>query len=136
MGRSWDDRVGEYVDSPRLRQRLKIGRTISCTVDGNSGIYRTEASLRKSTECSCTCPSEYFPCKHVAALRLTYKARPRSFVDLDVVLKKIATQEKPQLVQLIREMVVVAPTSLTALGVKGFEPPKEDDEEGYGDDFA
>jgi uncharacterized Zn finger protein len=104
-------------------------------VDGNSGVYQTEASLRKSTECSCTCLSEYFPCKHVVALRLTFRARPKSFVDLGGELKKIGNEEKSQLLQLIREMATLAPASLTALGIKGFEPPKDEDEEGYGDDF-
>lgn len=133
MSRSWDDRVAEYVNSPRLRQRLKVGSEVSCVVDGNSGVYRTRLSLKRSKESWCTCPSEYVPCKHVAALRETYKLRPRSFADLESVLKKLAPKEKGELLKVIREMVIAAPASLSALGVKGFEPPEDsetDDEDG------
>ena len=68
MGRSWEDRVAEYVDSPRLRQRLKVGQQISCLIDGNYGIYRTRTSLKRKTKSSaCSCPSDDYPCKHVEA---------------------------------------------------------------------
>jgi len=42
MGRSWESRVAEYVDSDRLSQRLKAGNIIMCNVAGNSGNYHTE----------------------------------------------------------------------------------------------
>jgi uncharacterized Zn finger protein len=134
MGRSWDERVAEYVNSPRLSQRLKVGTEISCVVDGNSGVYRTSLSLKRPGGSWCTCPSEYVPCKHVAALRETYKLRPRSFADLDGVVKKLASKEKGELLKVIRAMAVAAPTSLSALGVKGFEPAEdsERDEEDEG----
>lgn len=121
--------MGEYVNSPRLRQRLKTGSEISCVVDGNSGVYRTRASLKRSGDSGCTCPSEYVPCKHVAALRQTYKLRPRSFADLDAVVKKLTTKDKGQLLRIIREMAAASPSSLSALGVRGFEPPEESEEE-------
>lgn len=125
--------MAEYVNSPRLRQRLKAGPEISCVVDGNSGVYRTSLSLKRSGGGWCTCPSEYVPCKHVVALRQTYKLKPRSFVDLDAVLKKLASKEKAELLRVIREMAIAAPPSLSALGVKGFEPPEEpeSDEENF-----
>lgn len=123
--------MAEYVNSPRLRQRLKTASEISCIVDGNSGIYRTSLSLKRSGGSGCTCPSEYVPCKHVAALRETYRLTPRSFTDLDALLKKLGSKDKPELLRLIREMAAAAPASLSALGVKGFESPEEteDDEE-------
>lgn len=133
MGRSWEDRVAEYVDSPRLRQRVKIGPEISCLIDGNSGTYRTHLHLRGRQAGSCTCPSEYVPCKHVHALRETYKLRPRSFVDFESIMKKLAAKDKPALLKLIREMAVTSPPALAALGVKGFEPP---DEEGEDEDYG
>lgn len=129
MGRSWDERVAEYVNSPRLRQRLKSGSEISCVIDGNSGIYRTVLSVKRSGGSSCTCPSEYVPCKHVAALRETYKLRPRSFADLDAVVKKLAPKEKSELLRIIRKMATTAPSALSVLGVKGFEPPEESEDE-------
>jgi hypothetical protein len=123
MGRSWEDRVAEYVDSRRLRQRLKVDQRISCIIDGNYGTYRTEAFLKRRMKSSCSCPSEYYPCKHVDALLETYRIRPRSFLDFDTVMKKLVKMEKPELLKLIRQMVLASPFSLTVLGVKGFEPP-------------
>jgi uncharacterized Zn finger protein len=99
-------------------------------IDGNFGVYRTQVSLRRRTECSCSCPSEDFPCKHVAALLETYKLRPQSFFDFDSVMKNLESKEKSELLLLIREMVLASPPSLTALGVDGFEP-SDDEEEGY-----
>ena len=132
MARSWEERVAEYVDSPRLRQRLKIDQQISCTVDGNYGIYKTEASLKKRESFSCSCPSEDYPCKHVGALLRTYKNHPRSFLDLEQMIKnKLAKMEKPELLRVIRKMILESPSSLSALGVKGFEEPERDYEEEY-----
>ena len=131
MGRSWEDRVAEYVDSPRLRQRLKVGQQISCLIDGNYGIYRTRTSLKRKTKSSaCSCPSDDYPCKHVEALLRTYKTHPRSFLDLDTtILKRISKMEKPELLKLIRQMIITAPSSLSALGVEGFEESERDHEE-------
>ena len=129
MARSWKDRVAEYVDSPRLRQRLRVDQQISCVVDGNYGIYRTEASLKKGKSFSCSCPSDDYPCKHVGALLQTYKNHPRSFLDFDALKKRLAKMEKPELLKVIRKMVVASPSSLSALGVKGFEEPQRDYEE-------
>ncbi len=136
MGKAWSDRVAEYVDSPRLGQRLKIGQEISCVVDGNSGVYRTSLSLKRSKGSWCTCPSEYVPCKHVHALRETYKLRPRSFIDVEATLrKKLASKDRPALLKVILEMARTSPPALAALGIKGFDPPdsSEDDEEGEDD---
>lgn len=132
MSRSWEERVAEYVDSPRLRQRLRVDEQISCVVDGNYGIYKTQASLksRMKSSFSCSCPSDDYPCKHVGALLRTYKNHPRSFLDLDAtIMKRLAKMEKPKLLKLIRRLVLASPSSLSALGVKGFEEPQRDYEE-------
>lgn len=129
MGRSWEDKVSEYVDSPRLRQRLKVGNQISCLIDGNYGTYRTQVTVKQRMKSSCSCPSDYYPCKHVDALLETYRVDPRSFLDFDTVMKKLATMEKPELLKRIREMVLASPPSLSALGVKGFESSSEENEE-------
>lgn len=127
-----DQRIAEYVDSPRLGQRMRIGNEISCVVDGNSGIYRTSLDLKLRAASWCTCPSEYVPCKHVHALRQTYKVRPRSFVDVEkVVMTKLAKKDRPALLKVIVAMARTSPPALAAVGVKGFEPPDgiPDDEE-------
>jgi uncharacterized Zn finger protein len=134
MARSWEQRVAEYVDSPRLRQRMRVDQRISCVVDGNYGIYKTEASLkkgRKSSSFSCSCPSDDYPCKHVGALLRTYENHPRTFLDLDAMMKRLAKMEKPELLKVIRKMILASPSSLSALGVKGFEEPQRDYEQDY-----
>ncbi|MGD0719182.1 MAG: SWIM zinc finger family protein [Thermoplasmata archaeon] len=113
--------MDEYVDSPRMRERIKIGSTLVCRIQGNSGIYRTQASIGRKKECECSCPSEYYPCKHVAALLETYQRKPRSFVDLDKVLKELEKREKKELLGTIRQMALDSPSVLSILGVKGFE---------------
>lgn len=136
MGRSLDDRVGEYVNSPRLGQRLRIGNEVSCVVDGNSGIYRTSFDLKLRAASWCTCPSEYDPCKHVLALRQTYKLRPRSFVDLEGVLnQKLAKKDRAGLLKVILAMAKASPPALAAVGVKGFEPPDEIPDDDADDDW-
>lgn len=129
MGRSWEDRVAEYVDSPRMRERIKIGSTVVCRIQGNSGVYRTEASVGRKTDSTCSCPSEYYPCKHVAALLETYKRKPRSFVDLEKVLKDLEKREKKELLETIRKIAIDFPSVLSILGVKGFERLDEYDPE-------
>lgn len=131
MGRSWEDRVDEYVDSPRMAERIKIGSTVACRIQGNSGVYRTEASVGRKKASSCSCPSEYVPCKHVAALLETYKRKPGSFVDVDKVLKDLENREKMELLGTIRKMALDSPSVLSILGVKGFKrlddfDPEED----------
>jgi uncharacterized Zn finger protein len=132
MGRSWEDRVDEYVDSPRMRERIKIGTTVVCRIQGNSGVYRTEASVGRKKDSACSCPSEYDPCKHVAALLETYKRKPRSFVDLEKVLKDLEKREKKELLETIRKMAVESPSVLSILGVKGFERVDDLDPEADG----
>jgi uncharacterized Zn finger protein len=129
MGRPRNDRIKEYVDSGRMRQRLKVGNQISCLIDGNYGAYRTQVTLKKRLDSSCSCPSDYYPCKHVDALLETYKINPRSFLDYDAMMKnKLAKMEKYELVQLIRQMVLASPPSLSAMGLNGFEEAEDGDE--------
>ena len=131
LGRDWEDRVAEYIDSERLRRRIKLGKTIMCTIDGNSGTYLTRTAVGKKTEDDCTCPvgEGVGGCKHTEALRRTYKLRPRTFANLDGLFKRLETKEKHELIRLMREMAIRAPTALAVLGVKGF-----DDEPGYDED--
>ncbi|MGI0071273.1 MAG: SWIM zinc finger family protein [Thermoplasmata archaeon] len=132
MSRSWEDRVDEYVDSPRMRERIKDGSTVICRIQGNSGVYRTEASVGRKKASDCTCPSEYVPCKHVAALLETYQRNPRSFVDLDQVLKQLEKRDPKELLGVVRQMARETPSVLAVLGVKGFQKLDEYDPEEEG----
>jgi uncharacterized Zn finger protein len=127
MSRTWEARVDEYVDSRRMRERLKRGSTITCAMEGSYGTYRTRTNLRKRADSSCTCPSEISPCKHVEALRETYKLRPRSFCDVNAVMNKLAKKNREEVLATIEAMIVRAPAALGALGIKGFEGRVEDE---------
>ena len=122
------DRVAEYVNSSLLGRRLRIGRTVLCTVDGQYGRYRTSATLgpKGVKEAACSCPSElYWPCKHVAALAETYRQAPDTFFDLDGYLDGLRGRPQKELVAMMRAMIESAPQTLTALGIEGFEPPDD-----------
>jgi hypothetical protein len=138
MGRDWEDRVAEYVDSDRLRRRMRIGSTIMCTIDGNSGTYLTRSHTRKKTEDVCTCPvgEGTSGCKHTEALRRSCRLRPRSSADLDGIFMRLETKEKGDLVRLMREVAIRAPTSLAVLGVEGFDDESGQDEDSWGDEAS
>ncbi len=128
---TFSERAAEYIDSPLMLQRIKVGRTICCVIRGRYGIYQTRATLkpnRKFKDASCTCPSEYQPCKHAVALAETFLKMPESFVDVDKLVAGLCKKSSKNLLGLIRDMITAAPASLQALGVKGFEEVREEDD--------
>jgi len=130
MGRNYSDRVAEYVDSDRMFHWLRLGRVVTCNIQGNYGTYRTSATIKGKWEGDCSCPAEYWPSKHMDALRLTFQMRPRTFVDIDSLVKRrLEKRSQAELVGIIREMVVKAPATLGVLGVKGYEDDSEHDED-------
>ena len=121
---SISDRIAEYVDSPRLRNRMLDEGWIVATVDGNYGAYTTQARIRSKgkgralRDWSCTCPSEYSPCKHVSALVETWKINGKSFDDLAPRWKDLSSKPKGEFIRLIREIGKVHPGALRfALGL-------------------
>ena len=128
MARDWEDRVEEYVDSPRMRRRLKSGKRLFAEVHGNYGVYSVSAGLGRRASSRCTCPSEYVPCKHVEALRRTYRAKPGSFFDLDRRLKDLRGQDAAALLKVVRAMAEAAPAAAVALGAEGFEDESEEED--------
>lgn len=122
------ERAMEYVDSPRMTQRIKLGDLLSCRIYGNYGIYLTRASIERE-DFSCTCPSEYQPCKHVNALRITYHEVPDSFLIVDELLNELKKKKKSELLDIIHEMIVTEPQMLSVLGIEGFEMDEEEDED-------
>jgi len=128
--RTFSDRVAEYVDSPMMRQRVRIGRTACATIRGRYGVYKTRITLtpaRRCKEASCTCPSEYWPCKHAAALAETFLRKPESFLDAVKLVDSLGKKGQKELIRLMRGMIAAAPAALQALGVEGFEEPTEED---------
>ena len=125
---SFEERVAKYVDSPSMTQRVRYGKQLCARISGNSGVYRTQATQSKKVTGACSCPSEIRPCKHVHALRETWKANPESFFDLDGWLKELSQQPKAELVEAIGRIVKEFPEALGVLGVDGFEEVEEDEE--------
>ena len=128
---SFEQRMTEYIDSPRVTQRVRHEKQLSARIAGNFGTYRTTVSQSKKMTGECTCPSELWPCKHIHALRATWEANPKSFFDLDDWLKKLAEEPKANLVEAIGSMVSAYPALLAVFGVPGFEDKADVNEEDY-----
>lgn len=126
---SFSERIAEYTDSPQLKRRIKVGNNISCTVHGNYGRYQTMVVLERSGKgknAECTCPSEYWPCKHANALILTYRKYPDSFLDVNKLLTSLKRKGRADLLKLIQKMIEISPLCLRALGVKKFDQEEEE----------
>ncbi len=130
MGRSWEVRIAEYVDSPKLACRIKVGKVISCAVAGNYGTYHTRANLKETWDASCSCPYDGGRCKHILALEETYRKKPRSFVDVDRFLQRLSRRPITEILGLMRDMMGAHPQALDVLKIKGFRylPERDEDE--------
>ncbi len=119
------DRAYEYIDSPLMSHRLVYRKHLSARIEGNYGVYRTTVQIARKLVASCTCPSEYWPCKHVRALHATWEANPGSFFDLEPFLKALEAKPRAELSDAFRQMILAHPENLGVLGVPGFEPARE-----------
>lgn len=129
--RTLGDRIAEYVNSELMTHRIKIGTMLICQIKGNFGIYQTSFDLgKKGEKTGCTCPAEYWPCKHSHALAETYRIAPETFIDIEDVLKKIQNKTKSELLEIIKKMIQRAPECLSVLGIGKFESDEEDEGEG------
>ena len=127
-GRTLEERIAEYVDSEFMTHRMKIGKMLICRIRGNFGIYQTTYDFNKSSKrTDCTCPAEYWPCKHSLALAETHRIAPGTFIDIKNVLKEIQRETKPELLEIIKKMIQRAPESLSALGIEGFDSNEEEE---------
>lgn len=122
------DPAQEYIDSGLMSQRLKHGRRLSARIEGNYGVYWTRVQLGRVGDGHCTCPSDWWPCKHVRALKATWEVNPTSFLDLDVFLGELSAKSKADLIKLIARVIAAAPEGLSACGFKEFEPEPDRDE--------
>ncbi len=115
------DRAAEYIASPLMTQRIRYKQGLSARINGNYGVYRTRLQLSRKTESHCTCPSDWWPCKHGRALRATWDTNPKSCLDLEKFLTKLSVRSKASLLEAVGRMVLVAPEALSVFGLKGFE---------------
>jgi hypothetical protein len=123
------DTAAEYVDGPMMTKRLRLGRHVSAEIAGRYGDYRTRLKLTRKLDGDCTCPSDPWPCKHVRALRMTWKVNPNSFLDVEAFLRRLEARGKPELIETIGKIVVAFPQTLGLFGVAGFD----DTDDGDGD---
>lgn len=127
-----EQRIAEYVDSPMMTHRMRQGKLVSARIVGNYGDYRTQVDVGrkgKQPSGSCTCPSDWQPCKHIYALRETWDLNPTSFVDLDQWLAELFDLSKAELVDKIAKIVARSPECLNEFGVPGFEDAQDDEDE-------
>ena len=122
-----EDPAAEYLDSPLMSHRLVYKRRLSVRVDGRYGTYQTQLNLGRRLDGQCSCPSEERPCKHIRALRSTWRVNPESFFDIGPFLEELFQRPKASLLASIAQLVMARPESLTFFGMKGFE--SEDDGE-------
>jgi len=127
--RTMKDRIAEYVNSPLLTHRVRLGKELSVRVAGNFGVYLTTTTLGQKEVGDCTCPSELWPCKHIYALRETWKRNPHSFFDLDQFLAELSEEPKVKLIEAIAKIVTRSPEWLSVFGVPGFEEEDEEDDD-------
>lgn len=125
-----EQRIAEYVDSPLMTHRLRQGKTASARIQGNYGVYRTEVSVDKrgrTPSGTCTCPSDWQPCKHIYALRETWEINPASFFDLDQWVAELFEWPKSKLIDAVVKVLERYPECLADFGVPGFESEPNDD---------
>jgi len=123
-----EDPAAEYLDSPLLNHRVLYKRELSARIDGSYGTYRTRLKLGRRLNGRCSCPSDEVPCKHLRALRATWRVNPESFVDLEPLLKELSRRPSAALVTSLAELIMNRPETLTAFGLAGFEPDDEGEE--------
>lgn len=131
-----EQRIAEYVDSPMMTHRLRQGKTVSARILGNYGTYCTEISTAKRSKQpngTCTCPSDWQPCKHVYALQQTWELKPASFFDLDQWLAELFEWPKSRLVDAIAKVIERNPECLNDFEVPAFEFDSNDGEDDWND---
>jgi hypothetical protein len=130
-----EERIAEYVDSPLMTQRVRRGKKeLLARIEGNYGVYHARASLSGTLTGECTCPSDWYPCKHIQALRKTWKVNPESFLDLDEFVKGLSKWPKAGLIEAIRQIVLTSPESLSVFGVSGFEEQDDSEDDDWVED--
>lgn len=96
------DRAEAYVDSPLMTYRVRFKQNLFARIHGNYGLYRTWVRIgSKGRDSGCTCPSDWWPCKHVHALERTWRENSPSFFDVDGFLKILAGRSKAELIDSI-----------------------------------
>jgi uncharacterized Zn finger protein len=107
-GRSFE-RGRSYFRNGAIFDARRQGMTLKARCRGSSAAaYRVEVTLDATgiDEAACSCPvggGGY--CKHVAALLLTWLARPEAFDEVEEIDAALARRSKEELIALVKQML-------------------------------
>ena len=90
--------------------------------------------LTRTLDGDCTCPSDFLPCKHIRAIRVTWETNPASFFDVAAFLRSLDSADKATLIETIGEIVVAFPQTLGVFGAAEFAEADDDGAENNSDD--
>ena len=109
-----------YFTGDRVFDTRRQGLTIKARCEGTAPEpYRLEVTFGKgdaiaAAECSCPVGDGGY-CKHVAAMLLTWGARPEAFVEVEGVEASLERRSKPELIALVKQMLRREPDLETLL---------------------
>jgi hypothetical protein len=99
-----------YFRSGRIFDARRQGSTLKARCEGSQGgpyhVWATIDAKGKITAAECSCPVGLGgACKHVVAMLLTYRARPKEFVEVEELEPALERRSKPELIALIKQMI-------------------------------
>jgi uncharacterized Zn finger protein len=113
---TWVGNDGVKRGAPYARNALsdlrRTGNTLKARCQGTAAWpYRVSATIGphgRVTDDSCSCPIGGH-CKHVAALLLAWMNDPAAFMEVEDLITNLERREKPELIALIKQMLVRHP---------------------------
>jgi len=103
----------EYADSGAVHNPQRQGLCLKARCKGSrSKAYRVAATFDVNglTGTFCSCPlGSNGRCKHVAALLLTWRAKPETFAEVEELAQTLANLGKEELIALIEKMLLRQP---------------------------
>jgi uncharacterized Zn finger protein len=98
-----------YFDDEAISQARRRGTTLEARCQGSRDeAYRVSVTFKgqKIEQAECSCPvGDGGRCKHVAALLLTWRARPEAFREAEELDAALQRRSKEELIALIRQML-------------------------------
>ena len=103
----------DYFHAGAIGNPILCGYTLSGTCEGTDiDPYRVTVELTPTgiATADCSCPYDWGgDCKHIVALLLTYAEEPDTVYSLDTLLTTLEEKSKPNLLQVIAELLKRAP---------------------------
>jgi uncharacterized Zn finger protein len=103
------ERGEAYFRNGSIFDTRRQGATLKARCEGSQGgPYRVEVTFdgKEITDAECSCPvGDGGFCKHVAALLLTWRARPEQFDEVEEIEAALERRSKPELIALIKQML-------------------------------